>query len=40
LDVPGFEVDRNINPQILAEAIKKHTIDKASLRGYYARGWK
>jgi Raf kinase inhibitor-like YbhB/YbcL family protein len=40
LDVPGFEVDRNINPQILAKAIEEHTIAKASIKGLYARGWK
>jgi Raf kinase inhibitor-like YbhB/YbcL family protein len=39
LDVEGFEVERNINPQILAKTIENHTIDKASIMGYYARGW-
>jgi len=39
LDVPGFQIDREINPQSLSEAIKEHTIQSASVMGYYQRGW-
>jgi len=39
LDVAGFNVKRDISPQILVEAILKHAIEKASILGYYARGW-
>ncbi len=40
LDIEGFEVSRDINPQILSEAIKEHTIESASVMGYYQRGWR
>ncbi|MEO1923191.1 MAG: YbhB/YbcL family Raf kinase inhibitor-like protein [Nautiliaceae bacterium] len=40
LDVEGFNVPRNINPQQLIEVIKAHAIDSASIMGYYARGWR
>jgi hypothetical protein len=40
LDIPGFKVSREVNPQMLAEAIKQHAIDSASIMGYYQRGWK
>jgi len=39
LDVEGFKVNREINPQIIAKAIKEHAIDEASIMGYYQRGW-
>ena len=39
LDVEKFNVDRNINPQILSEAIKKHAIDSVSIMALYKRGW-
>jgi len=40
LDVPGFKVKREINPQILIKAINAHTISKTSIIGYYKRGWR
>ena len=40
LDIPGFKVSREVNPQMLAEAIKEHAIDSAFVMGYYQRGWK
>ena len=40
LDVPGFKVERETDPQVVTEAIKKHTIGSASIMGYYQRGWK
>jgi Raf kinase inhibitor-like YbhB/YbcL family protein len=40
LDVGRFDVNRDISPQVLAEAIESHTIEKVSIIGYYARGWK
>ncbi|WP_457560539.1 YbhB/YbcL family Raf kinase inhibitor-like protein [Caminibacter sp.] len=39
LDIPGFKVSREVSPQLLAEAIKEHTIASAEIMGYYKRGW-
>jgi len=39
LSVEGFEIDRNTNPQIVADYIQKYSIDSASALGKYKRGW-
>ena len=39
LSTPGFDVNREINPQLLNEYIQKYAIDSASLMGLYQRGW-
>jgi Raf kinase inhibitor-like YbhB/YbcL family protein len=40
LNIKGFKVSREVNPASLAQAIKEHAIDSASIMGYYQRGWK
>jgi len=40
LSVEEFNIDRNINPQILAQYIQEYTIDKDSKMSLYKRGWK
>ncbi|QCI27909.1 YbhB/YbcL family Raf kinase inhibitor-like protein [Caminibacter pacificus] len=40
LNVAGFKVKRETNPQIIAKAIEQHAIAKASIMGLYARGWR
>ena len=39
LSIEGFDVDRNINPQLLAKYIQEYTIDKDSQMSLYQRGW-
>ncbi len=40
LDISSFKVNREVNPEILAEAIKSHALESASIEGSYKRGWK
>jgi Raf kinase inhibitor-like YbhB/YbcL family protein len=40
LNVDKLNVSQNTNPQTVAEIIKKHAIDSASIMGYYQRGWR
>ena len=37
LDVEGFKINRDINPQVIAKIIKEHALDKASIMGYYQK---
>ena len=39
LSVEGFNVERNINPHVLAKYIQEYTIDKDSQMSLYKRGW-
>jgi len=39
LNVKGFDVRKDIKPQILNEYIQKYAIDKASIMALYQRGW-
>jgi len=39
LNIEGFRVSKEINPQIVAEYIQKYAIDSATVMGKYARGW-
>ncbi len=40
LSIGGFKISKEINPGILNEYIQKYAIDKASVIGFYQRGWK
>ena len=39
LNIPGFNVSREVNPQVLNEHIQKYAIDSASIMALYQRGW-
>jgi len=39
LSIKGFEIDRNTNPQVVANYIQKYAIDYAYELGKYKRGW-
>ena len=39
LSVPEINLSRETNPQIVAEYIKKYSIDTDSVMGLYKRGW-
>jgi len=39
LNIKGFDVRKNINPQLLNDHIQKYAIDKASVMALYKRGW-
>ena len=40
LEIPGFKVSKETNPQILSEYIQKYAIDSTSIMALYQRGWK